>query len=89
VQGIRGGLSKRGARVETRFSFNCWLAPDLYSISIAVHSPEAVSFDWLDGALFFRVISAIPIEGVANLNATATTESLDSTAVWTTVQSIS
>lgn len=77
VQGIRGGLSKRGSRVETTFSFNCWLAPDLYSISIAVHSPEAVSFDWLDGALFFRVISAVPIEGVANLNATATTESLD------------
>ena len=89
VQGIRGGFSKRGARVETTFSFNCWLAPDLYSISIAVHSPEAVSFDWLDGALFFRVISAIPIEGVANLNATATTESLDSTNVWTTVHSIS
>src|SRR5689334_13214058 len=89
VQGIRGGMSKRGSRVETRFSFNCWLAPDLYSISIAVHSPEAVSFDWLDGALFFRVISAIPIEGVANLNATATTEPLDSAAVWTTVHSIS
>jgi len=89
VQGIRGGLSKRGSRVETTFSFNCWLAPDLYSISIAVHSPEAVSFDWLDGALFFRVISAIAIEGVANLNATATTEQLDSTAVMTTVHSIS
>ena len=87
VQGIRGGLSKRGARVETTFSFNCWLAPDLYSISIAVHSPEAVSFDWLDGALYFRVISAIPIEGVANLNATATTEPLDT--VLTTVHSIS
>ena len=70
VQGIRGGLSKRGARMETTFSFNCWVAPDLYSISIAVHSANAVSFDWLDGALFFRVISAIPIEGVANLNAT-------------------
>jgi ABC-type polysaccharide/polyol phosphate transport system ATPase subunit len=89
VQGIRGGASKRGSRVETTFSFNCWLAPDLYSISIAVHSPEAVSFDWLDGALFFRVISAIAIEGVANLNATATTEPLDSTTVWTTVHSIS
>ena len=71
VQGITSGLIKTGARVETTFSFNCWLAPDLYSISIAVHSPEAVSFDWLDGALYFRVISAIPIEGVANLNATA------------------
>ena len=73
VQGIRGAFCKRGSRTETIFSFNCWLAPDLYSISIAVHSPEAVSFDWMDGALFFRVISAIPIEGVANLNATATT----------------
>ena len=71
VQGITSGLIKSGARVETSFSFNCWLAPDLYSVSIAVHSPEAVSFDWLDGALYFRVISAIPIEGVANLNATA------------------
>ena len=84
VQGITSGLLKSGTRVETTFSFNCWLAPDLYSISIAVHSPEAVSFDWLDGALFFRVISAIPIEGVANLNATATTQPLDSTTVWTT-----
>jgi ABC-type polysaccharide/polyol phosphate transport system ATPase subunit len=83
VQGITSGLIKSGSRVETTFSFNCWLAPDLYSISIAVHSPEAVSFDWLDGSLFFRVISAIPIEGVANLNATATTQPLDS--VWTTV----
>jgi ABC-type polysaccharide/polyol phosphate transport system ATPase subunit len=82
VQGITSGLIKSGSRVETMFSFNSWLAPDLYSISIAVHSPEAVSFDWLDGALFFRVISAIPIEGVANLNATATTQPLDS--VWTT-----
>jgi ABC-type polysaccharide/polyol phosphate transport system ATPase subunit len=76
VQGITSGLIKSGSRAETIFSFNCWLAPDLYSISIAVHSPEAVSFDWLDGALFFRVISGIPIEGVANLNATATTQPL-------------
>ena len=79
VQGIHGGLSKRGTRTETTFSFNCWVAPDLYSISIAVHSANAVSFDWLDGALFFRVISAIPIEGVANLNATVTTEPVEVT----------
>jgi ABC-type polysaccharide/polyol phosphate transport system ATPase subunit len=70
VQGLHGGRVKRGDTVETTFSFNCWLAPDLYSISIAVHSPTAVSFDWMDGALFFRVFSDIPIEGVANLNAT-------------------
>ena len=31
-----------------------------------------MSFDWMDGALFFRVFSDTPIEGVANLNATIT-----------------
>jgi homopolymeric O-antigen transport system ATP-binding protein len=77
VQGIRSGLVKRGERVETTFSFNCWLAPDLYSISVAVHSPNSVSFDWMDGALFFRVFSDIAIEGVANLNARATTAPLE------------
>jgi ABC-type polysaccharide/polyol phosphate transport system ATPase subunit len=76
VQGIKPGLVKRGERVETTFTFNCWLAPDLYSISIAVHSPASVSFDWMDGALYFRVFSEIAIEGVANLNARATIESL-------------
>lgn len=76
VQGIRSGLVKRGERVETTFSFNCWLAPDLYSVSIAVHSPTSVSFDWMDGVLFFRVFSEIVIEGVANLNAKVTTKSI-------------
>jgi lipopolysaccharide transport system ATP-binding protein len=92
VQGIHGGLSKCDMRTETTFSFNCWLAPDLYSISIAVHSPNAVSFDWMDGVLFFRVISEIAIEGVANLNATATVQPVDASADWATtatVQSIS
>jgi ABC-type polysaccharide/polyol phosphate transport system ATPase subunit len=80
VQDIKPGLIRRGERVETTFSFNCWLAPDLYSISIAVHSPNSVSFDWMDGALFFRVFSEMPIEGVANLNARATTASLGANA---------
>ena len=80
VQGIKPGLIQRGERVETTFSFNCWLAPDLYSVSIAVHSPNSVSFDWMDGALYFRVFSALPIEGVANLNAHATTEPLGANA---------
>jgi hypothetical protein len=73
-------LIRRDERVETTCSFNCWLAPDLYSVSIAVHSPNSVSFDWMDGALYFRVFSVMPIEGVANLNARATTGSLGANA---------
>jgi ABC-type polysaccharide/polyol phosphate transport system ATPase subunit len=72
VQGISTGRVRQGETLKVTFTFNCWVAPDSYSISIAVHNYAAVSFDWLDGALFFRVISAIPIEGVANLNAKIT-----------------
>ena len=75
VQGIPTGRVQRDQTVEVTFTFNCWVAPDSYSISIAVHNYAAVSFDWLDGALFFRVVSAIPIEGVANLNADITVNS--------------
>jgi hypothetical protein len=34
----------------------------------------------MDGALYFRVFSVMPIEGVANLNARATTGSLGANA---------
>jgi hypothetical protein len=60
-----------GEMIEVNFVFNCWLGADSFNIAVAVHSADGVSFDWLDGALFFRVISALPMEGVANLNATA------------------
>ena len=54
------------------FAFDCWLGLDQFSVSLAVHSREGVSYDWLDGALFFRVTSPVLVEGIANLNATAT-----------------
>ncbi|HEU4874659.1 MAG TPA: Wzt carbohydrate-binding domain-containing protein, partial [Pyrinomonadaceae bacterium] len=57
--------------IEVSFNFNCWLAPDSYSLTVGVHSPDGVSFDWLDGVLFFHVLSTMAMEGVANLNATA------------------
>ena len=36
-----------------------------------MHSQDGQAYDWLDGAVFFKVVSRILIEGVANLNATA------------------
>ncbi len=70
------GEVRRGEIFEVAFAFNCWLAPDTYSIAVAAHSPDAISFDWVDGALFFQVMSATPMEGVANLNATVVTRRL-------------
>jgi homopolymeric O-antigen transport system ATP-binding protein len=73
------GPVEPGEVVEASFSFNCWLAPDNYSIAVAVHSVDAISFDWLDGTLFFQTVSASPMEGVANLDGTAATRKLSPT----------
>ncbi|HXM47544.1 MAG TPA: ABC transporter ATP-binding protein [Pyrinomonadaceae bacterium] len=73
LQQINLGQVRRGEVVEATFAFNCWLAPDSYSASVALHSSDGISFDWLDGALYFQVMSVVSMEGVANLNATATT----------------
>src|ERR1044072_2685605 len=67
---------RRGELTEATFEFNCWLTPEMYSLCVAVHSSAAVSFDWLDGCLFFRVMSVTKMEGVVNLNATASSKRL-------------
>jgi len=69
-KGLRFDRVERGEILEVTFAFNCWLGTDLYSISVAVHSEDGASYDWLDGVHFFRVASPIPLEGIANLNAT-------------------
>lgn len=65
---------------EVRFDFNCWIAPDLLSLSVAVHSAAGASYDWVDGCVFFRVMAPTSMEGVANLNASATMKRLGYTA---------
>lgn len=69
-KGLRFDGVERGEILEVNFSFNCWLGTDLYSVSVAVHSEDGASYDWLDGVHFLRVASPIPLEGIANLNAT-------------------
>jgi ABC-type polysaccharide/polyol phosphate transport system ATPase subunit len=75
-QQIDLGRLRRGEVIEVSFAFDCWLGLDQFSVSLAVHSREGVSYDWLDGALFFRVTSPVLVEGVANLNASATARRL-------------
>ena len=70
------GAVQPGQVFEVTFAFECWLAPDTYSVTTAIHSSDGVSFDWRDGVLFFQVMSGTPMEGVANLNATALTRRL-------------
>lgn len=76
LQGIDFGPVKQGEQVEATFTFDCWLAPDTYTVTLAVHSVDAISFDWLDDVLFFQVVSATRMDGVANLNASISTRTL-------------
>lgn len=76
-QQIDLGRLRRGETVEVSFAFDCWLGLDQFSVSLAVHSRDGVSYDWLDGALFFRVTSPVLVEGIANLNASATARRLN------------
>ena len=71
LQALQFGAVSQGEIFEVIFRFECWLAPDSYSITVASHSLDAISFDWLDSVLFFRVVSGTLMEGVANLHATA------------------
>ncbi|HEX8457238.1 MAG TPA: ABC transporter ATP-binding protein [Pyrinomonadaceae bacterium] len=63
------GAARRGEIVEAAFTFDCWLGQEHYFVSVAAHTPDGEAFDWLDGALFFRVSCAVEMEGIANLNA--------------------
>ena len=74
--GLKFGKVNCGEIIEVSFPFDCWLGPDQYSVSFAVHSEDIISYDWLDGVAFFRVISKMKIEGLANLNASAVTRRL-------------
>jgi ABC-type polysaccharide/polyol phosphate transport system ATPase subunit len=76
IQEVPFEAVKRGDVIEVTFEFDCWLAPEMLSLCVAVHSSAGVSFDWLDGCMFFRVMSARQMEGVANLNATASSKRL-------------
>lgn len=70
------GQVEAGEVVEVSFAFDCWLGTDAYSVSFAVHSEDGISYDWIDGVLFFSVACAPPVEGVANLNAAVTSRRL-------------
>ncbi len=68
-RGFDLGAMQRGEIKEATFTFNCSLGQEHYFISVAVHSPDGIAYDWLDGVIFFRVACPIEMEGIANLDA--------------------
>ena len=65
------GHCRAGDILSVDFHFNCWLAPQEYTLTIATQHPDGSSHDWLDEALAFTVVAPRYTAGVANLHARA------------------
>ncbi len=63
------GACRAGDTLQTEFHFNCWLAPQEYTLTVATQHPDGSSHDWLDEALAFTVVAPRYTAGVANLRA--------------------
>ena len=64
----RAGPCRAGDVLEVDFAFDCWLAPQEYTVTLAVQHPDGHSHDWLDDVLTFRVLDHRRLAGVANLH---------------------
>ena len=58
-----------GDELETQFSFDCWLTPQEYTLTVATQNADGSSHDWVDDAIAFEVVDAKSMAGVANLRA--------------------
>jgi lipopolysaccharide transport system ATP-binding protein len=58
-----------GEMLEIDFSFECWLTPHQYTITVATQYLDGSSHDWLDDVITFDVVSARQAAGVTDLRA--------------------
>ena len=69
VEQITLGEFEAGDKLDLEFRFECWLAPQQYTLTVATQNPDGSSHDWLDDVLAFEVVDARALAGVANLRA--------------------
>ena len=69
VEQITLGEFEAGDELDLEFRFECWLAPQQYTLTVATQNPDGSSHDWLDDVLAFEVVDARALAGVANLRA--------------------
>jgi hypothetical protein len=67
--GGRYGVFEAGEELEIDFTFECWLTPQQYTVTVATQHPDGSSHDWLDDAIAFDVVDTRVAAGVANLRA--------------------
>lgn len=69
LEQIELGSFEPGDELDVNFQFECWLAPQQYTLTVATQNSDGTSHDWLDDVLAFEVMDARSRAGVANLRA--------------------
>jgi len=67
LEQIELGRFDAGEELDIQFSFDCWLASQEYTLTVATQSADGSSHDWVDDAIAFEIVDAKKIAGVANL----------------------
>jgi ABC-type polysaccharide/polyol phosphate transport system ATPase subunit len=65
-----------GDALEARFQLRCHLGGGDYAVTVAIHTAGGVSCDWIDDAVFFKVLGSKSAEGLVNLHAQVETASV-------------
>lgn len=69
LERIELGNFEPGDELEIEFQFECWLAPQQYTLTVATQNADGSSHDWLDDVMTFEVVDSRALAGVANLRA--------------------
>jgi len=72
LEQIELGDFDAGEELDIQFSFDCWLTPQEYTLTVATQSADGSSHDWVDDAIAFEIVDAKTMAGVANLRAEVT-----------------
>jgi ABC-type polysaccharide/polyol phosphate transport system ATPase subunit len=66
------GEFQPGDELQVDFSFDCWLTPQQYTLTVATQNPDGSSHDWMDDVVAFDVVDTRAAAGVSNLRAKVT-----------------
>lgn len=69
LEGTELGPFAADERFAIEFSFQCWLTPQQYTLTVATQNQDGTSQDWLDDVLSFEVVSSRVSAGIADLRA--------------------
>jgi lipopolysaccharide transport system ATP-binding protein len=69
LEQIELGKFEPGEEISIDFSFECWLTPHQYTVTVATQYLDGSSHDWLDDVITFDVLSPRIAAGVTDLRA--------------------